>query len=35
MLGGNQNVGGPKVVTNRLNLIGSSVEKSVLDNVYG
>ena len=33
MLGGNQDVGGPKVVADILNLTGSSVEKSVLDNM--
>ena len=32
MLGGNQDAGGPKVVADILNLTGSSVEKSVLDN---
>ena len=31
ILGGNQDVGGPKVVADILNLTGSSVEKSVLD----
>ena len=31
MLGGNQDVGGPKVVADILNLTGSSVEKNVLD----
>ena len=31
MLGGDQDVGGPKVVADILNLTGSSVEKSVLD----
>jgi flagellar motor switch protein FliG len=35
MLGGNQDVGGPKVVADILNLTGSSVEKSVLDNMDG
>ena len=33
MLGGNQDAGGPKVVADILNLTGSSVEKSVLDNM--
>ena len=33
MLGGNQDVGGPKVVADMLNLTGSSVEKNVLDNM--
>jgi flagellar motor switch protein FliG len=33
MLGGNQDVGGPKVVADILNLTGSSVEKSILDNM--
>ena len=33
MLGGNQGVGGSKVVADILNLTGSSVEKSVLDNM--
>ena len=33
MLGGNQDVGGPKVVADILNVTGSSVEKSVLDNM--
>lgn len=33
ILGGNQDVGGPKVVADMLNLTGSSVEKSVLDNM--
>ena len=33
MLGGNQDVGGPKVVADILNLTGSSVEKNVLDNM--
>ena len=33
ILGGNQDVGGPKVVADILNLTGSSVEKSVLDNM--
>ena len=33
LLGGNQDVGGPKVVADILNLTGSSVEKSVLDNM--
>jgi flagellar motor switch protein FliG len=31
ILGGNQDVGGPKVVADLLNLTGSSVEKNVLD----
>ena len=31
ILGGNQDVGGPKVVADILNLTGSSVEKSVLE----
>jgi flagellar motor switch protein FliG len=31
LLGGNKDVGGPKVVADMLNLTGSSVEKSVLD----
>ncbi|MFC1526705.1 flagellar motor switch protein FliG [Candidatus Latescibacterota bacterium] len=31
VLGGNQDVGGPKVVADMLNLTGSSVEKNVLD----
>ncbi|MFH1464003.1 MAG: flagellar motor switch protein FliG [Pseudomonadota bacterium] len=31
LLGGNQDVGGPKVVADILNLTGSSVEKNVLD----
>jgi len=31
MLGGNQDVGGPKVVADILNLTGSSVEKNILD----
>ena len=31
ILGGNQDVGGPKVVADMLNLTGSSVEKNVLD----
>ena len=35
MLGGNQDVGGPKVVADMLNLIGSSVEKNILDNMDG
>ena len=35
MLGGNQDVGGPKVVADILNLTGSSVEKSVLDQMDG
>jgi flagellar motor switch protein FliG len=33
ILGGNQDVGGPKVVADILNLTGSSVEKSVLENM--
>jgi flagellar motor switch protein FliG len=33
MLGGNQDVGGPKVVADILNLTGSSVEKGILDNM--
>ena len=33
MLSGNQDAGGPKVVGDILNLTGSSVEKSVLDNM--
>ena len=33
MLGGNQDVGGPKVVADILNLTGSSLEKNVLDNM--
>ena len=33
MLGGNQDVGGPKVVADMLNLTGSTVEKNVLDNM--
>ena len=35
MLGGNQDVGGPKVVADMLNLTGSSVEKNVLDQMDG
>ena len=35
MLGGNQDVGGPKVVADMLNLSGSTVEKSVLDIMDG
>ena len=35
MLGGNQDVGGPKVVADILNLTGSSVEKNVLDRMDG
>ena len=35
MLGGNQDVGGPKVVADILNLTGSSVEKNVLDTMDG
>ena len=35
ILGGNQDVGGPKVVADILNLTGSSVEKSVLDIMDG
>ena len=33
MLGGNQDVGGSKVVADILNLTGSSVEKGILDNM--
>ena len=33
ILGGNQDVGGPKVVADILNLTGASVEKNVLDNM--
>ena len=33
LLGGNQEVGGPKVVADILNLTGSSVEKTVLDHL--
>jgi len=33
VLGGNQDVGGPKVVADILNLTGSSVEKNVLDHL--
>ena len=33
MLGGNTDVGGPKVVADILNLTGSTVEKNVLDNM--
>ncbi len=33
VLGGNQDVGGPKIVADILNLTGSSVEKNVLDNM--
>ena len=33
ILGGDQDVGGPKVVADILNLTGSSVEKNVLDNM--
>ena len=35
MLGENQDVGGLKIVTDILNLTGSSVDKSVLDNMDG
>ena len=35
MLGGDQDVGGPKVVADILNLTGSSVEKAVLDQMDG
>ena len=35
MLGGDQDVGGPKVVADMLNLTGSSVEKNVLDQMDG
>ena len=35
MLGGNQDVGGPRVVADILNLTGSSVEKNVLDQMDG
>ena len=35
ILGGNQDVGGPKVVADILNLTGSSVEKSVLETMDG
>ena len=35
MLGGNQDVGGPKVVADMLNLTGSTVEKNVLDQMDG
>ena len=35
MLGGDQDVGGPKVVADILNLTGSSVEKNVLDQMDG
>jgi flagellar motor switch protein FliG len=35
MLGGNQDVGGPRVVADMLNLTGSSVEKNVLDQMDG
>ena len=35
ILGGNQDVGGPKVVADMLNLTGSSVEKNVLDQMDG
>jgi len=35
ILGGNQDVGGPKVVADILNLTGSSVEKNVLDRMDG
>ena len=33
ILGGNQDVGGPKVVADILNLTGSTIEKNVLDNM--
>ena len=35
ILGGNQDVGGPKVVADILNLTGSTVEKNVLDRMDG
>jgi len=35
ILGGNQDVGGPKVVADILNLTGSSVEKNVLERMDG
>ena len=35
ILGGNQDVGGPKVVADMLNLTGSSVEKNVLEQMDG
>ena len=35
ILGGNQDVGGPKVVADIINLTGSSVEKNVLDQMDG
>ncbi|MDA0337462.1 MAG: flagellar motor switch protein FliG [bacterium] len=35
MLGGNKDVGGPRVVADMLNLTGSSVEKNVLDQMDG
>ena len=35
ILGGNQDVGGPKVVADMLNLTGSTVEKNVLDQMDG
>ena len=35
ILGGNQDVGGPKVVADILNLTGSSVEKNILDRMDG
>lgn len=35
MLGGDQNVGGPHVIADILNLTGSSVEKNVLDTMDG
>ena len=35
MLGGDQDVGGPKVVADMLNLTGSSVEKNVLEQMDG
>ena len=34
-MGGNQDVGGPKVVADIINLTGSSVEKNVLDQMDG
>ena len=33
ILGGNQDVGGPKVVADILNLTGSTIEKNILDNM--
>ena len=35
LIGGNQDVGGPKVIADVLNLTGSSVEKNVLDQMDG